>query len=184
MWSHGTHIVQCHSDNNLSQITHSKNVDCCLGTDQSSWHYPCLSPLSVLGGGVRLRRSGPGLHIPGRCQVSKIGRPPETQHWSLQFLPPSPPSAPDSLTPPIPVLLFRYTAAVTLHCHNHNLFPAVGLIGTCILRAGGAGLWSQLIVLFWSLCRCPNIWLCQILIHILKCFALQREREVCCRSGS
>lgn len=45
-------------------------------------------------------RPGPGLRIPGCCQVSKIGRPPETQHWSLQFLPPSLP--PFLLSTPLP----------------------------------------------------------------------------------
>lgn len=74
-------------------------------------------PLSVTlvrpWGGVQLHSPGPGLHIPGCCQVSKIGRPPETQHYSLQLLPPSFP--PDSS--PLPAPCFPLDA---LHscCHS------------------------------------------------------------------
>lgn len=73
--------------------------------------HPCPSL-----GGVELHSSGPGLHIPGCCQVSKIGRPPETQHCPLQFLPPSIwlPLPPDSS--PLPPPCFSLD---TLHscCH-------------------------------------------------------------------
>lgn len=81
-------------------------------------------PLSVTlvrpWGGVQLHGPGPGLRIPGCCQVSKIGRPPETQHWSLQFLPPSPPPfrSPSLSAPhPLPAPCFPLE---TLHscCHS------------------------------------------------------------------
>lgn len=63
--------------------------------------HPCPSL-----GGVQLHSIGPGFYIPGCCQVSKIGRPPETQHCPLQFLPPSIwfPFSPDSS--PLPASWF------------------------------------------------------------------------------
>lgn len=74
--------------------------------------HPCPSL-----GGVQLHSIGPGLYIPGCCQVSKIGRPPETQHCPLQFLPPSIwlPFPPDSS--PLPAPCFPLD---TLHscCHS------------------------------------------------------------------
>lgn len=97
--------------------------------------------------GVGLHRLGPGLHVPGCSQVSKIGRPP----WNPTLFPSVPPSLPSILTrrtsplpAPGPPLQICCTAAVTLHCHNHNLFPAAGLLGTCILQAGGARLCLRL----------------------------------------
>lgn len=95
--------------------------------------------------GVRLHCLGPGLHIPGCSQVSKIGRPP----WNPTLFTSVPPSLPFWLcvphpSLPQPSLQICCTAAVTLHCHNHNLFPATGLLGTCILQAGGARLCLQL----------------------------------------
>lgn len=88
---------------------------------------------------VGLLCPGPGLHVPGCSQVSKIGRPP----WNptlFTSVPSSLPPCPSSPSLPQPSLQICCTAAVTLHCHNHNLFPAAGLLGTCILQAGGAKL--------------------------------------------
>lgn len=64
------------------------------------------------------------------------------------------------------MLPFRHTAQL-LHCHNHNLFPAVGLLGTCILQAGGAGPWLAAQAFeepfFAGSCRCltvaPCLWI-------------------------
>lgn len=88
-----------------------------LGLDWSGWRYPCLSPLSVLGVAFSSRAQGAGLHIPGCCQVPKIGRRAETQYCSLQFLPPSARLSfpPDS--PPLPAPCFPLD---TLHscCHS------------------------------------------------------------------
>lgn len=82
-----------------------------------------LLPLSVTPvrpwGGVLLRSPDSGLHIPVCCQVSKIGRPPETQHYPRQFLPPSvhPPPTPPPDSSPLPAPCFPLD---TLHscCHS------------------------------------------------------------------
>lgn len=88
-----------------------------------------------------------GLRIPGGSQVSKIGWPPlkpNTVPFGSSLLTPLPhPTACRAQSS----LHISCTAAVTLHCHNRNLFPAVGLIGTCILQAGGAGHWLQVTLL-------------------------------------
>lgn len=54
------------------------------GLDQSVLHLP-LAPLSVLGVAIQLSGPAAGLYAPGCSQMSKIGRPSETQHCPLQF---------------------------------------------------------------------------------------------------
>lgn len=83
--------------------------------------------------------------IPACCQMSRIGRQ-ASRNWTPSTIGPpslSPPLPPASFHPsPDPALPFShiaFTAAVTLHCHIDHLFPAAGLIGTCIIESGGAG---------------------------------------------
>lgn len=116
-------------------------------------NYPCLSPLSVLGVVFSSTAQGQAsiFQAAVRCLRLEGLLKSNTVHYSSSL----PPLDSPSLLTPHPsqlqaTLQIRCTAAVTLHCHNRNLFPAVGLIGTCILQAGGARLWLQFIDL---LCR-------------------------------
>lgn len=97
--------VQCHSDNNFSQITHSKNADWSRGLDRSSWHYPCLSPLSVLGVAFSSTARAQASIFQAAVRCLRLEGLPETQHCSLQFLPPCAllPFPPDCSPLPAPI---------------------------------------------------------------------------------
>lgn len=109
--------VPCHSGDNSAQISHSKNADWCLGLDWSSWHYPCLSPLSVLGVAFSTTARAQASIFQAAVRCLRLEGLPETQHSSLPssslcFTPL--PSC--LLTPPRPSLPFRYEAQLLSLC--------------------------------------------------------------------
>ena len=89
----------------FSQITHCKNADWSLGLDWRGWHYPCLSPLSVLGVAYSSTARAQAFIFQAavRCLRLEGLLKPNTGHYSFSLPPSLPPLHSPSLPRPPPL---------------------------------------------------------------------------------
>lgn len=117
------HLAPTEFNASFSQITHCKNADWSLGLDRRGWHYPCLSPLSVLGVAFSstARAQAFVFQAAVRCLRLEGLLKPNTGHYSFSLPPSLPSSSPlpfplGSSPPPSPMLPFRNSAQLLSLC--------------------------------------------------------------------